>query len=684
MKRNRDKWVGEFDFSNPAVLKWVFKDAFDSSTKAYQELTGMNEGFDMDLRRMSRRMETALKNVQYAREMVGEDYPDYPGTSYFEQDWSYINALLVPGYDAIERDYHLILAAAVWILDRLAEKYSLYFIEEEILPQLSEEEAESIPSICIGEDSVFSEEVLMKTVWVIMHRNDDCKVYKTKDAMERYILDEASVRGKNMQDVPSRRLFEKILSCMDPEEVEEAVRVFREKYWQLARAFFAGLAKNHAKRDQLLKSHDRLIEKIIALTEGRKSVRLELRNTVEPGKTDMNPGLERFKAAVELDRAVGRCNDQVIDYVEQKEEYTQLFHEYTDMTPQERESHFGADCVEKMKDFRIEDPYMMAFALICLADRGDDLIWMYYFGTMMARFTASALPWKYEYDELFVEDLLERHRDEQAVPLPDLYEKKYHDRDPENYDDLKNLSQLMFEMTGVILPRDFSQFDCLESYWNENEVPASEQMMMRICMGLSHAFTHRYPGTYADPEETAENESDAADLKMKISELQKQIASLSKENKLLKESAWKVQKQNEKLTEKLEAEHRSVKADRDELAKLREAIFLSRNQEEEIPSKEIELPYEMEDRIVICGGHDSFIKQFSQLITGNVRYLSNVRINEELIRGASSVWLQTNAMSHSDYYKIMDLCRRNSIPVNYFTFASARKCAEQIVLSYRK
>ena len=92
----------------------------------------------------------------------------------------------------------------------------------------------------------------------------------------------------------------------------------------------------------------------------------------------------------------------------------------------------------------------------------------------------------------------------------------------------------------------------------------------------------------------------------------------------------------------------------------------------------------MEDRIVICGGHDSFIKQFSQLITGNVRYLSNVRINEELIRGASSVWLQTNALSHSDYYKIMDLCRRNSIPVNYFTFASARKCAEQIVLSYRK
>lgn len=38
------------------------------------------------------------------------------------------------------------------------------------------------------------------------------------------------------------------------------------------------------------------------------------------------------------------------------------------------------------------------------------------------------------------------------------------------------------------------------------------------------------------------------------------------------------------------------------------------------------------------------------------------------------------AISHSAYYKIMDTVRTHNIPVHYFSYASAEKCAEQLEL----
>jgi hypothetical protein len=44
------------------------------------------------------------------------------------------------------------------------------------------------------------------------------------------------------------------------------------------------------------------------------------------------------------------------------------------------------------------------------------------------------------------------------------------------------------------------------------------------------------------------------------------------------------------------------------------------------------------------------------------------------------VWIQSNAISHRQYYAIIDEVRKIGVPVRYFLYASARKCAEQVVL----
>lgn len=49
-----------------------------------------------------------------------------------------------------------------------------------------------------------------------------------------------------------------------------------------------------------------------------------------------------------------------------------------------------------------------------------------------------------------------------------------------------------------------------------------------------------------------------------------------------------------------------------------------------------------------------------------------------LIRHADVVWMQTNAMPHSFYGKIMEIVRQRKIPVKYFAYASADKCAKQL------
>lgn len=113
-------------------------------------------------------------------------------------------------------------------------------------------------------------------------------------------------------------------------------------------------------------------------------------------------------------------------------------------------------------------------------------------------------------------------------------------------------------------------------------------------------------------------------------------------------------------------------------------MFLQQTEQEETPHDEIPLPYEVKEKTVVCGGYPTFINQLKKLLEGDVRYLSQTKIREDLLRNADAVWIQTNAVSHSDYYKITGVCRKYGIPMHYFAYASARKCAGQIAAGEKK
>lgn len=83
-------------------------------------------------------------------------------------------------------------------------------------------------------------------------------------------------------------------------------------------------------------------------------------------------------------------------------------------------------------------------------------------------------------------------------------------------------------------------------------------------------------------------------------------------------------------------------------------------------------------RVIICGGHPTWLKAMRKLIDGDVKYIQTERFDVKALRNADMVFLQNNAMSHKQFCRVMNECRVWKIPVRYFSSASATKCVDQM------
>ena len=117
-----------------------------------------------------------------------------------------------------------------------------------------------------------------------------------------------------------------------------------------------------------------------------------------------------------------------------------------------------------------------------------------------------------------------------------------------------------------------------------------------------------------------------------------------------------------------------------ELADLRTLVFNRENEVRETPAKGYAYPYETRKRTIVFGGHDTFLKALKPMLPG-VRFVDaeNMTFSPELIRNAEVIWVQTNCISHPQYWNIVKQCKLSGVQLRYFGFASAEKCAEQLV-----
>ena len=296
--------------------------------------------------------------------------------------------------------------------------------------------------------------------------------------------------------------------------------------------------------------------------------------------------------------------------------------------------------------------------------------------------------------EQYVEELLRGDHiddfydyDEELAPY---YEIKYTDPDYAFYKESSekparkmNLAQIIYNYTNVMLPRSRTEYSGIAEDLIESGFDPSESKLMELLLEITECTRGKEKfdkglDEYKKQIKRYEKFS-GREAEEKETDLKKQIKDLRFENDALKATIREYQEREKDAISYRASVEQESKAEHLELLKLRQ-LLIDKREEESIEKvfPEIKFPYETSKKIVSFGGHESWLTVIRELLP-DVRFVdANTNPGESLILNADEIWIQSNAISHSRYYKIIKLVREHHIPFQYFSYASAEKCAQQL------
>lgn len=264
--------------------------------------------------------------------------------------------------------------------------------------------------------------------------------------------------------------------------------------------------------------------------------------------------------------------------------------------------------------------------------------------------------------------------------------------------DLLTEGQLFFLATGYTLPRDRVPSSKLKKWLGDQSLPSEraeglawgayfascvDDLMAEENPDDLEDVIDEEPTEDATEEEPDKNHGPEGREESKTEEYSACEAKLIRQLKAAQNALHAAERESSLLQKKLQEAEKESMRDRAELSRLRETLYTLKTKEANLegePEKEIQFPYQTERRIASFGGHDTWRKATRPLLPG-VRFFDREVVPDvNTVKSADVVWIQANAMPHKLYYSIINVARKENIPVRYFGFASARKCAEQLVL----
>ena len=634
--------------------------------------------------------------------------------------WMNLNLPFVT-YSDMDRNSHLLYAAAIWILDQITrlenwqEIYRLLPTDESCLDELWYHDVHHPKYDC---DLIYSVE------YVLHHRNT---LEFDAENLPRTLTSEYLAKGgrtgrADRQPGRNRKNYEALVGMIPQKAIDAAVERFRTVFWQWADRFFAGaepffltVSENMAKADEsdarlrdmadqlaALKKKVEMIDRRKSFTEKKPASPLLLYSQKDPGellrpfdlgRPDPLKGLlggegsERDRTMTEA-RILSRRMDGLSKTFQEDMEKAndakmnlrrfELRSARTGRITYGDLDDFGDVPVTAMEPLKISDPFELCFALLYLIEADDDLPWLYGAGCGLMNEVVDTLPWGlFEYDPED-EEQMEEGRGvplPKTVTIPDWYDRTHRGKG-EEFDYPRNLAQILYEQTGCMPPSDFHLYDgkarLLGKYGIRGKEAASMLMLMSVLRTNSRFIKarnlsmdmNRLPGgrREAAPEETLEE--------------------LKQETQRLKAALHASDKENREIKKKLASIQAEAQRDHRELADLREYVFNqeeAQTQEEPAESGDARWPYEVQKDTLIFGGHATWTKGIKGILKGNVRLIpKDFVFDTGIIRRAEVLWIQPNALSHKMFYRIIDMARACGKPVRYFTFASWAKCAQQL------
>ncbi len=196
-------------------------------------------------------------------------------------------------------------------------------------------------------------------------------------------------------------------------------------------------------------------------------------------------------------------------------------------------------------------------------------------------------------------------------------------------------------------------------------------------------------GTLSPKGETSDSAASGAETPDPDSEIEAILRSGKEAEKSLKRAA----RENQEYRHEIASLQREIEKLKEELSDLRNSpghteIPPNGTEQNDAPDasvqQEITFPYKTDLKVVVYGGFDVFHQEL-------LKYLPDLRILPPAshldltpLKTADIVFLQTNKTNHAGYYMARDTCKNAGIPCFYLNYASAERCAEEIVRQIQK
>lgn len=644
----------------------------------------------------TRRQKAVLESLDMALSEFGD-----PGLDSVVETFTHYELFPFVSYDDLDEEGDLRLGAVLWILEKLRAggkiREACRFLPD---PDWEEDECFLPPDFY---HPCFSDE-LIRSVLCLMNRR-----YPASGEYGRILAEEAA-RGKEPEEA-----WIKLLSLIPDKDKEAAGNAFRDR-----------------QRDIL----SRRMQVEAYFQKAESEIENQIRNLeflsgsplANPARRSSDTGNRKSSWPDQRELEILDLEDKLSDLSDQKETVTVRFSRYLTMTRKQIRNDSGSrECARIISDFTVSDPYELCFALIYLLDTGDDAPWLMSSGSALMKYVRGMLPWYEDQDDWDDEDWEDWYngipydrngwteKDPPPEPL-DYYHEKHGG---------KNLAQIIYSLCRSIVPTGLHPFEedrlqligegmpeatagkiadtaellflnsfqaskFREDFWPEDfeeEAGPEEETDLQLDLHIKEdqAVPVRLGGYWGKiaEQQALSNQGPAADTPDQTKKLEEEVKALRKQVKSLHNAMAASRQEYERERAKYERELKSLRMEHRELADLRNLVFsLDREDPErrEEPEEGFTYPYTTRKRTVVFGGHESFLKVIKPMLP-SVRFVDaeNLSFSPDIIRNADVVWIQNNRMGHSQFFSIVKQCKLAGVQMRYFGYASAEKCAEQLV-----
>lgn len=346
----------------------------------------------------------------------------------------------------------------------------------------------------------------------------------------------------------------------------------------------------------------------------------------------------------------------------------------------------------------LNDPYAMAYAMIWALENGSDLPWMGGFTDQLCYYIYHAVPWAEGISPLFIktenlDDCVDagentKEKEEVAEATSDhvltqaamhrlLYTEK-----GDNGQERLTPAHLVYSDTAHMLPRNIQMADPYYRKYLELGISEMEAFYLACISQIYKEQDKMKDLLFNSLNRQSEKNSGETET---IQDVKETLRAEKCRYEALEEKYHASERLLREKQKKIEELQKAAETSRIELADLRDLVFNTMSQEPEdeaLEEKDSNLPYTVKKQTLIFGGHTTWVKRISPLLKGNVKIFAEQSLwnfDQRVINNADVIWIQINAIAHSDYYRVVNQARVCNKPLRYFKTSSARHAAVQVM-----